>query len=668
MTNNNLEENTLTVQSPANEYLQAKWIISQIKGRSCLAVSQSQCFIGVELPETQELLKFEGKLFLQLDTAKEKFDNILLVELLEYVDNPEEYIEKSIELCGENGQLIIQVPFTNTRCKHTYLFSELYKQVSKYATIVSYTLLERTIGYICVPKSRITEGITIDLNLLESVEIALSSIVKELAEQNKLKQKRINVLLEEREKKSKRIQHLEEDREKLRNKINAMRTSENNSNNNKIRRILSSIKRRLFSTNANISPNLMLEKIDDNTKTNLKIKTIAEMNNNANSISNQLSPISDTNVPMNGNQENVSSILFMCTNGAGLGHLTRSLAIAKRIRKLDPEKEIIFLTTSIAVNIVSAQGFQVFHIPPKNLLHNMDATKWGGLLKRQLLEIFSLYNIKEVVFDGAFPYVQFIQTVSKYPGVKKIWVKRGGEKAGTEGDRQKKEELFDYIIIPGENGAELPENDEKHYAVDPIVYINDDELLSKENVRKLFKVPKEYKLVYVQLGAGNINDISNDLGKVIAVLRKSENVMIVLGESIISLSSTEIYDDKIYVVKDYPNSKYFQGFDFVISACGYNSFQELTYMGIPTIYLPNMQCKTDDQYGRALLAVNAGAALVLNEVNETNLQKAINTLLDDKKNLAMRNAATKLKRTNGAEKAAEFILNKLEYEGLENEA
>ena len=49
-------------------------------------------------------------------------------------------------------------------------------------------------------------------------------------------------------------------------------------------------------------------------------------------------------------------VLFMTSNGTGLGHLTRSMAIARR---LDAGIEPAFFTLSAAAPVVRGQGFRV---------------------------------------------------------------------------------------------------------------------------------------------------------------------------------------------------------------------------------------------------------------------------------------------------------------------
>ncbi|WP_229635446.1 hypothetical protein, partial [Pseudomonas syringae] len=48
--------------------------------------------------------------------------------------------------------------------------------------------------------------------------------------------------------------------------------------------------------------------------------------------------------------------LFLPINGAGLGHVSRALAVAKELRTQKPEAHIVFLTTSIAVHLVYREG------------------------------------------------------------------------------------------------------------------------------------------------------------------------------------------------------------------------------------------------------------------------------------------------------------------------
>lgn len=350
------------------------------------------------------------------------------------------------------------------------------------------------------------------------------------------------------------------------------------------------------------------------------------------------------------------SILFIATNGAGLGHLTRCLAVARRIKKKQPEVEIIFLTTSLALTTIRREGFTAYCIPSLMLIKNMSSGQWNALLKTMMSQLLQLYKFSAVIFDGAMPYASITATMAKEKHIPKIWIRRGSEKNNelTE-KRSEAEKDFDYVIIPGEAKEPPKKFDQKLYPVPPIIYLDKSEIWSREDVRRYLKISENKVVVYVQLGAGNINDIDSDINKVIMELRKHPGVVMVLGESIIG-NELKIIEDDIVVIKDYPNSKYLNGFDFAISACGYNSFHELIYFGVPTIFLPNMNTKTDDQYARAMISQNHDAGIVVTDIGTGELAYAIDRMCDPAQNEKMRENCRKIIQENGADSAADLIL------------
>lgn len=60
-------------------------------------------------------------------------------------------------------------------------------------------------------------------------------------------------------------------------------------------------------------------------------------------------------------------ILFYAVNGLGLGHVTRLLAIARKVRVRVPDAEIVFLTSSEAEDVIFREGFAAFKVPSKSI-------------------------------------------------------------------------------------------------------------------------------------------------------------------------------------------------------------------------------------------------------------------------------------------------------------
>lgn len=351
-----------------------------------------------------------------------------------------------------------------------------------------------------------------------------------------------------------------------------------------------------------------------------------------------------------------NTVLFVATNGAGLGHLTRCLAVARQIKKIDKSVNIIFLTTSLALPIVNREGFLTYCVPSKMLIDGISERQWNILLRNQLKQLFKLYDFKVMVFDGAIPYAP-ICTSCANKNIKKIWIKRGGIKSKTiEDSRREYEKYFDLIITPAEAFQGIPENQGNHFVVNPIMYLEKEEMWDRDDVRRYLKLPQDKLVIYIQLGAGNINDINSDLGLIINELDKRDNVCIVVGESIIGNEIRTIRDN-VYVIKDYPNSKYYKGFDIAISAVGYNSFHEMVYCGIPTIYIPNMHTKADNQYERAMIAEKNGLGKVITDLSV----EKFNEVLDNTIDLYVKNRKEIVNEyiQNGAVEAANIVLDTL---------
>lgn len=347
-------------------------------------------------------------------------------------------------------------------------------------------------------------------------------------------------------------------------------------------------------------------------------------------------------------------ILFLPTNGAGLGHIVRLLSIARRIRRIDPEKEIIFFTTSSAVYLVDREGFTGYYLPPKNFFpEGTTPNEWNVFLEELLGRLLDFYSPEILVFDGAFPYGGIIRAMDKIQGLKKVWLNRGKGKPEAEVKSKDKEIYFDYVIKPGEAG-DTPSGPLDRYDFPPVIYLDKSELLDRKTARRQLGVPDRCKLIFLQMGVGIINDITPSLSAVQFLLRKRRDLFVVLGESIIG-DHLNIHSKRVKVIRDFPVSRFFNAFDAAISACGYNTFHELMYFGIPSILIPNPKTIKDDQEGRAMRAVKAGAGILWDGVNAESLEIAVNYVLKHRN--AIKRCEKEFAPENGARRIAEFLIS-----------
>jgi hypothetical protein len=359
----------------------------------------------------------------------------------------------------------------------------------------------------------------------------------------------------------------------------------------------------------------------------------------------------EVNVDINRND----CIVLFPTNGVGFGHFTRMYGLAKRIRSKSPSTEIVFFTTMPTLQILYNEGFPSYHMAGRKKHKNMTAAEWNALVEENLCLVFNQHKPKAFVFDGAFPYRGMLNAIRGQSGVDKIWVRRGMFKKGSNIPIDSIEH-FSLIVRPGDSvnvqdhiGMNV---DVESKTVEPMLLLNEEELLSEKEAKSRLKVPHHAKAVYVQLGAGRINDIDSEIRLTLDALLSYEEIHVVVGESM--LGERIMFDHpRVTLLRDYPNSMYFNAFSASVQAGGYNSFHEMRTFGLPTLFYPNMNTGMDDQLARCNIAQSEGWGLVLEERTEASIARSVETLL------GLKVPNNHLLSTNGADELATLLLEKM---------
>lgn len=342
------------------------------------------------------------------------------------------------------------------------------------------------------------------------------------------------------------------------------------------------------------------------------------------------------------------AILFP-TNGVGFGHFTRLFAIAKQMRKNNPEMEIIFFTPMPTLHIPYSENFPTYHLSGRYKHLDMDSQTWNMLVEEMLTLVFEVHKPKLFIFDGAYPYRGMLNAIGNKLTTKKIWVRRGTFKKGSSVPVDSFE-FFNLIIHP-KDSEEIRDFEIVHSVetkmVSPISIIDEETMLSREDVRNRFGIPINSKVFYVQLGAGQINQIDSEIRTVVDTILEDENAYVVLGESLLG-ERISLNLERLRVIRDYPNAIYFNGFDFSVQAGGYNSFHEMRIMQIPTLFLPNLETGMDDQLARCMVAEIEGWGIVEKNRTKVAIKKALEKLNSVKK--------ISIEFSNGATEVAELIL------------
>ena len=324
---------------------------------------------------------------------------------------------------------------------------------------------------------------------------------------------------------------------------------------------------------------------------------------------------------------NRNCVVMFPTNGVGFGHFTRMYSVAREMRRQDPNMEIIFFTTMPTLHIPYVDNFPTYHLSGRYKHKDMDSSTWNMMVEEMLTLVLETHNPKYFLFDGAYPYRGMLNSIYGHDQITKVWMRRGMFRKGSSIPVDSIE-YFDLIVHPSD-AVEVKDSELEHSVstlrVPPITLLNNDELLSKEKARGRLNLPVDALVTYVQLGAGQINDIDSEIRMTIDALLMHSDMHIVLGESMLG-ERLNFSHERVHLLRDYPNSMYYNGFDFAVQAGGYNSFHEMRNLGIPTLFYPNMNTGMDDQLARCKVAEDEQWGLVLSKRTEKSISSSIKKL------------------------------------------
>lgn len=354
----------------------------------------------------------------------------------------------------------------------------------------------------------------------------------------------------------------------------------------------------------------------------------------------------------------VSPVLFLSSNGVGMGHLTRLLAVARR---LPDSVQTVFLTMSQALSVIHQFGFHAEYVPSHSDTQS-DIAHWNTWLARFLEQILDAYSIKAVVFDGNVVYPGICNAVSTRANCPLVWIRRGMWRA----DQDNSESLSsgraaDLIIEPGDiaakfdSGASIQDRD-RVVAIEPIRLLDPHEILPRDESCHKLGLDPDQRYVLIQLGAGNNYNFIDLIDSTVSILKASRVAQPVFAQWLTADLMFDLWPD-VPRLQCFPISRYYRAFDFTVSAAGYNSFNEIISFGVPSVLVPNLNRAMDDQSARAAYADQHGAAIHLDQEMLPNLEKILAAMLEASRRQVMTASCLEIARPNGAEEAAQLIFN-----------
>lgn len=345
--------------------------------------------------------------------------------------------------------------------------------------------------------------------------------------------------------------------------------------------------------------------------------------------------------------------LFATSNGTGLGHLNRAMAIARR---LPSGSEPVLFTLSQAVPAVVGAGFRVEYHPGYRRPASGSDWQWNMRLRRRLEDLLADEEPDVVVFDGVHPYRALTHVLSAPGAPPSIWCRRPLWRRGSPAAPLRRTGAFDAVLEPGELAGDRDlgptvARREETVRVAPIVFCDPRDLLPRERAAHELGLDPERRTALVNLGQGGATDdavrvaldrLGAERDLQVAVLRSS------IGSGIEAPRGTRVLQ------ATFPMSRYFRAFDLAVAAAGYNAFHEHVAFALPTLFVP-MPRQTDDQGARASWAAETGAALAVAGPTDPALPERVGELLEPASAEGLARRCGELSPGNGATAAAELV-------------
>ncbi|WP_071797527.1 glycosyltransferase [Natronohydrobacter thiooxidans] len=355
-------------------------------------------------------------------------------------------------------------------------------------------------------------------------------------------------------------------------------------------------------------------------------------------------------------RETSKTVLFVSTNGIGVGHLTQQMAIADRLPQgLVPA----FASMCLSLHVAAEQGHPVFYLPHHKHLE-AESEPWNRVLAEEIFDLLRHLRPVLLAYDGTAVFGGVTAALREFPDLMSIWVRRA---MWRECHRPflDHESTFTAVIEPGELAGDLDHGPTRArrpfaYLVPPVLHIDPAARMDRAAARRHYGLEDDHLAIALQLGSGANFEMRSLRRKIIQRLLADPRVVILDIVSPLAPLPEQADTPRLRILREFPSFLTSRAMDAAVSVAGYNAFHEQLLGGIPTLFIPNEAPEMDSQLTRAQWANACGLGLILRARHDIGaLDQTVARLLDDDFRAACKDRLAGLPQENGARDIAEFV-------------
>ncbi len=309
---------------------------------------------------------------------------------------------------------------------------------------------------------------------------------------------------------------------------------------------------------------------------------------------------------------NKNKIMFHAINHVGLGHLTRTLTIAKWINWQIPNLEIMFLVEDES-RLLENESFPWIRIPS---IYDFRSKAWRSISEEKQNTMIT--GIVSGILESFRPDIFIYDSVIWYPlyravqqfGCKQVFIARMGQiTRHIFQTRQETLEGFDKILVP--HSVDELQNDQKLFEqflgkleiVGPILKKSVDEIIPQKT-RTHYKIPEDCFCIVITAGGGGWEQTKKYFRLLVSALeyvnngwkQKNIKIFLITGPH---FNDSVIFDPKVLdiTIFDYiPDLMDLMAIANLVICQGGLTLSEVAEIGVPTICIPSINA--DDQVSR----------------------------------------------------------------------
>jgi len=352
---------------------------------------------------------------------------------------------------------------------------------------------------------------------------------------------------------------------------------------------------------------------------------------------------------------------FLLAGGGTGGHLYPALAVAQQIKLLKPESEILFVGTKkkIESRVVPQYGFNFRSIwisgfNRKLTLDNILFPLKVIVSMIQSLMIVMKFKPRVAIGSGAYVSGPSIWAASVF-GSKIILLEQNSYPGVTNRILEKRAEE---IHITFDESKKYFREQKKLKLTGNPVRVNL-KMIDKSEALKQFELDTAKKTVLILGGSGGAGNLNYAVANAITELIKN-NIQVIWQTGQFYYDENKNYNSKNVRVMPFIDdmSAAFSACDLLIARAGATTITEVSYLGIPVVFVPSSNVAANHQYINAKAISDASAAILIEDKNlKSNLVKTVIEVIgDDKKLEELKKNISAFAKPNAARVIAESAI------------